>query len=53
MCMRRNFSFCVLSPNEVSKTEKKKKKNFTGSHPAPFFALVWQQKSLQLAKRCF
>lgn len=35
MCMRRNFSFCVLSPNEVSKTEKKK--IFTGSHPAPFF----------------
>lgn len=51
MCMRRNFSFCVLSPNKVSK--KPKKKIFTGSHPAPFFALVWQQKSLQLAKRCF
>lgn len=36
MCMRRNFSFCVLSPNEVSKTEKKKKK-FYRFTSCPFF----------------
>lgn len=36
MCMRRNFSFCVLSPNEVSKTEKKKKK-YLQVHILPLF----------------
>lgn len=34
MCMRRNFSFCVLSPNEVSKTEKKK---YLQVHILPLF----------------
>lgn len=38
MCMRRNFSFCVLSPNEVSKTEKRrKKKKFYRFTSCPFF----------------
>lgn len=49
MCIRRNSSFCVLSPNKVAK----KRFYYTGSHPTPFFALTWQQISLQLAKRSF
>lgn len=47
MCIRRNFSFCVLSPTEVAQEFC----DNTGSHPTPLH--LWQQISLQLAKRSF
>lgn len=46
MCIRRSFSFYFLSPAEVAEELW-----FSGSRPTPLH--LWQQISLQLAKRSF
>lgn len=44
MCIRRNFSFCVLSPTEVA---KELCDDIQVHNPTPLH--LWQQISLQLA----
>lgn len=46
MCIHRSFSFIFLSPAEVAEELW-----FLGSRPTPLY--LWQQISLQLAKRSF